>query len=511
MTRCVQERALDRGARIVARSRVQFFFLVAMALVPAAAAAQESPPGGAVVAADTSRTYTLTECARQAIQNNRELRHARLGLQVANRQVREAWGEVFPSIDADVTYTRNLTSQTGFFPAIFFDPDAQPGELVEVQFSGDNLWNTSVFFEQPIIQAEAFIGLGAAGRFRSLQTERLRGVAQQSVTDVRTHYYRMVIAQELLRVLRSSIDRVQETLAGAQGLEHAGLGSAYDVLRLEVELATLEPNLQRAQNQLDDAARDLKLAMGIPIHTPLRVVGELYTLDVAEPQNNSPENRQILEVVGVPVHTPADVDSILQLARRNRSELLQAQHETALAQSQLAAERATAYPKLSAFANYRLDAQENGSPDFFGESELQRASNWQAGLRLEVPILEGGQRFQRVGQRKLQLQQSRTRQELAGEAMENAVRSLVAGVLEARERAAAQKRAVAQAQRGYEIATAEYRNGLGTQLAANDAEETLRQAEFSYAEAVFDMLQSQADLDVAVGVVPLVDGMEERP
>jgi outer membrane protein TolC len=82
------------------------------------------------------------------------------------------------------------------------------------------------------------------------------------------------------------------------------------------------------------------------------------------------------------------------------------------------------------------------------------------------------------------------------------VHALVADAREARQRAQGQDRAVEQARRGYAIASAEYRAGLGSQLQVTDAEVALRQAEFNYAQAVYDFLVASARLDNAVGNVP---------
>jgi outer membrane protein TolC len=78
-------------------------------------------------------------------------------------------------------------------------------------------------------------------------------------------------------------------------------------------------------------------------------------------------------------------------------------------------------------------------------------------------------------------------------------------MVESRRRADAQRRAVRQAQRGFEIASAQYREGLGSQLELTDAEVALRESEFNYAQAAYDFLVAQANLDLAVGSVPLVD------
>jgi len=72
-------------------------------------------------------------------------------------------------------------------------------------------------------------------------------------------------------------------------------------------------------------------------------------------------------------------------------------------------------------------------------------------------------------------------------------------------RATAQRLAVGQAQRGYEIASAQYTEGLASQLELTDAEVALRQSEFNYAQAVYDYLVARAQFDEATGQVPLVD------
>ena len=72
-------------------------------------------------------------------------------------------------------------------------------------------------------------------------------------------------------------------------------------------------------------------------------------------------------------------------------------------------------------------------------------------------------------------------------------------------RARGQGLAVGQAQRGFEIASAQYREGLSSQLEVTDAEVALRQSEFNYAQAVYDYLVARAQLDEAMGRVPMVD------
>ncbi|MFQ5747720.1 MAG: TolC family protein, partial [Gemmatimonadota bacterium] len=162
-------------------------------------------------------------------------------------------------------------------------------------------------------------------------------------------------------------------------------------------------------------------------------------------------------------------------------------------------------PRLSGFFNYRLTAQENGSPSFFGEEPNQRTSTAEVGIRLEVPVFAGFSRWSRVSQRKVELRQSEVRLADIERKIDNEIRTARDGLEEARTRAEAQRGAVAQAQRGFEIVSAEYGAGTASRLEVTDAENALRESELNYAQAVYDYLAAQAALDEAVGVVPVVD------
>jgi outer membrane protein TolC len=444
-------------------------------------------------------------CISHALANSREVQDAQLGEKVADKQVREDWGAEFPEINATFQYTRNVTRQEGLFP------DANnPGAFIQVPLAGDNLWNTDVVLEQPLFQAEAFVGVGAAGRFKDLQLERTRGTTQQIVTNVREAYYRALLASEDVRLSLSSISRVERTLDGARELEKAGLGNSYDVLRLDVELSRLRPVLRRAQNAMAAAIRDLKVAMGLDLDTDISLAGALHTIDLEHLGDNAPENLALLNRAGVPATAIEDLPRLLEIAEQSRSTLRQKQLDSRLAEAQLKATRATLYPKLLGFANYTVAGQSSQGLEFYGDAS-QRITNWQAGLRLEVPLLEGGARYARISQRSLQLQQSRTREHLEEQTLHNEIHTLLERLIEARDRVASQKRAVAQATRGFEIASTEFRMGINSQFNALDSEVALRETEFNYAEAVFEVLVAQARLDRAVGLVPMMDDAKETP
>ena len=227
-------------------------------------------------------------------------------------------------------------------------------------------------------------------------------------------------------------------------------------------------------------------------------------MDLEQFDANSPANRDILAFMGVPVTEHVSISELLPEGTGNRSDIRQLEITEGLRRTELRIEQVEYLPKVFAFGTYGLAAQQNGPPDFFG-TNAQRGSSKQVGLRVTFPIFSGFSRDARIDQRHAAVRQAETQRRFAADQAEAQLRNLVAEVQEARARTAGQRLAVAQARRGYEIATAQYREGFSSQLELTDAEVALRQSEFNYAQAVYDYLATRARLDEAAGRVPLVD------
>ena len=452
----------------------------------------------------------LERVVRQALDASRDLVAAREGLLTAEDQVSEAWSNVYPSVDLNASYSRNISPAVNFLPAQIFDPTAGPDEYIGVQFGADNTWNSTIAVEQPIFRPGIFVAVGAAGRFKTLQEEVFRGSAQAVVTQVRVSYYQLLLSQEQARLTENSVRRVRESLEETKALHKAGLSSEYDVVRLEVELANLEPNLRRATNAVLQARRQLAVQLDIPEQEALRVTGELASMNLEDMGANSPANQEILSFVGFGglglMESEDGVSSSMEL----RSDLRQLELTEDLRHTEMRLEQAEYLPEITLFGSYVINAQDNGSPSFFGRGDGQRAYARVVGLRVTLPIFQGFRRDARIDQKRAALRQAQALTRQGRDVATSEVKSLIEGSDEALLRARGQQQAVQHAHRGFEIASAQYREGIGSQLELTDAEVALRQSEFNYAQAVFDYLVSRAQLDAATGRVPMVDAGSGR-
>lgn len=474
----------------------------------AVGAALWAPAGLAAQQTEVAMTapLTLSQAVDMALEQNRDLRDARYGLELANEQVSEAWSQVYPEISLSADYTRNLRPAVSFLPAAIFDPQAGPDDYVQVQFGADNSWQASLSVDQPLFRPAVFLGVGAADRFRTLQQETVRGRTQTIVTRVRGAFYALLLSQEQVRLIDNSVRRVTQSLEETRALNEAGVASDYDVLRLEVELANLQPNLKRAENQVRADRRMLALELDHASGEALEVAGSLAEIDLSDFECNTTANKEVLRFAGVPFDDALPTaDALVATAFQHRSDLRQLELTERLRHTEMRVEQVAYLPTISLFGSYGVNAQQNGSPDFFGTGVNDRAYSSLAGVRVSLPLFQGFRRDARIDQKRAALRQAETQTELATDRARTQIEALVEQVDEARVRAEAQQFAVQQARRGFDIGRAQYREGLGSQLELTDSEVALRQSEFNYAQAVYDYLVARAQLDEAVGVVPGID------
>lgn len=486
--------ALERGIRLA----------TAPILVTVGLLASGATPGWAQTTPSEPSSLTLEQAVARTLEGSREVRDARLAVDGARQGEMEARGRLLPRVDLSVRYARNLTPPATFLPTILFDPSASPDDVTRVQFGLDNVWTGALTLEQPLWEGRAVAGVRAASRITELREEELRAREQEAVTRTRLRYYDLLLARDRERLLDESVARVEASLRQTRALEAQGLASEYQVLRLEVELANLEPLLDATRTEKRAAVRALRVAMGQDLEDgDIVPTGSLSELVLDDPEANTPENQALLAFVGT--DPTARMDDLVVAARTDQSTLRQLRLEEGLRRTELRAERSDLLPRISLFGSYDVQAQQDGSPAFFGTSG-ERGYGRIVGIQASVPLFTGFQRRARAQQARTELRRTQVRMELAADDTEAQIHSLAEGVADARSRAEAQRRAVELAERGFRIISGQFAEGLASRLEVTDAEVALRQSATNYAEAAHAYLTARAQLDALVGRVPGVEG-----
>jgi len=449
----------------------------------------------------------LTEAIQVALANNSQVKRSLLNLKDADEQVKLAWSEVLPDVTGSATYTRNLEIPVNFVPAKFFNPNAAPDELIPLQFGTDNNWHGGFSVQQTLFSGEAFVGISTSKLYKAAQSENLRATTQQIVTQTRLAYYNVLVAQEQLRLQQATVDRLCKNLEENKARENAGLVDHYAVLQVQVQLSNQEPQLTQAKHAVNQANRELKVVMGVPLDLEFDVQGDLSSFEVSAQSATKGVNENLKKVDGMtPYQYHADTN-IMDIATDKRGDIRMVEKQNQLKTKQIKAIKGRFLPQLMADYNLNWSAAQAGNPVFFGTSDT-RARSQTLGLTLSWPIFQGFQRTANLNIAKIEKKDLEEQKRAAVRSAKNEVLSARESLNQAIETAPARKKALDLAREGYNRAQARLENGIGSQLDVTNAELQLRQAETNYAEMVYHYLSAKAHYDKAIGMVPFVDQNE---
>jgi outer membrane protein TolC len=490
-------------------------------------------------------TITLDEAIQIALVNNYIIRKGLLDLDIANSQIREAWGSVYPQVNASGNYTRNLKTPNPFagsdagglfetFGAIewlafneqartdddpgtspisfddFLDRQRQgydeaglmiPGTDGSNPFAVENQFDFGISVSQAIYNGAAFAAIRGARQFRKLSEDQTDLDRQTVVNEVKRSFYTALFAKEQVEVLRSSVQRLRETVEDTKRSVEAGVLSKYDRISAEVELVNLETNLIEAENQAELAIKNLSLQLGISTGKTLQIRGSM-------------EYREDL------VPELLNTDLAFELALQQRPDLSQTESLIDLLNVEREITRSGYLPTVNAFANAayigsvpsnRLVVSPVEGQEFTYTSETRSFfdnSYWNpavaVGVRVNWSIFNGFQTKMRVQQNQIEIKKAEIDREFQENAIYLEIEQAVRNVETALKRIYSQKRNIEQAELNYEFARTRLNEGAGTALQERQASSLLDQSSLNYLSAVYDYLIAVSQFEKSIGK-PVID------
>lgn len=489
--------------------RLGWTLAVALAAAAPAAGAAQEPAAAATRARGDSVALSLDEAVRRALGESEEVRLARSQVELAETQVRETRAGALPQLNANVGYTRTFASSFSggggitLPDSLQFSPDSTAPLEERVRYLERNTPLAGLgglgqlFGNLPFGQANAYQATlsgsqllysggrtGAALRIAREFSEvaRLELVEQTAEIElqVRSAYVDALLAQELASGAGQALRQAEAFLQQERLRLSAGRASELEVLRAEVSRDNLRPQLVQAQNAAELSLLNLKRLVDVPLDAPVALT------------------------------TPLDVPSAEALARpvvaaevlAQRASIAQAERQVTIAEQNIRIARGAFLPNVSLSMNYGRLLYPGSPIDLTGEWR----TDWTAGLTVQVPLFDGGQRSAQLAQARIQADQSRIQLAQLREGVQLQYTQAAGERERARTAIAARQTTVQAAQRVHDLTVLRYQQGLATQLEVSQARLELLQARTNLAQAVADFLNADASVIRASGGSAALDG-----
>ncbi len=446
---------------------------------------------------EAQKPITLEQAIEISLKNNRDVQEARLNLERSQLALREARAALFPTLDfgSGLTYGNSafLDSVTEQNIDALIEEDIEQGfseeearQRAESRFTDTD--SASFNFNNNLTLSYSIYdgGLRSANintarkQLRSSELD-LETIVEQIRFDTSTDYYSLQNSDAQVAIEEAAVEDAQQTLRDAQLLEEAGLGTRFDVLRAEVELAQAQQRLSTAFANQNIARRQLAETLSVSHDTELSTADRIEEAGVWE--------------LSLP-------ESIVQ-AFKNRAELEQFLLQREIGDEQRKVALSQIRPRVSTSASYSLNNDfENDDVDF--------NDNYQVGLNLEWRLFDGGAARAAARQSEKDIEIAET--QFADQ--RNQIRFFVEQAfyrLESNKRNIdTATKEVELAEESLRLARLRFQAGVGTQTDVIDAQTQLTTARGNLLSSIIDYNQSYVDLQRQVSNTP-DNGLQDLP
>ena len=411
--------------------------------------------------AQETLTLTLDQAIEIALSDNPTIQVAEQTVQLKKISNKETVMGLFPEASLAGSYTRTIKKQTMVMNGMKF------------QVGIPNQYQGGLSVSLPIFAPTLYKSIKLTKTDVALAAEQARASKQDLVNQVTKAFYQTLLAQDSYAVLEKSFKQSEENFRIVNAKYEQGRVSEFDKISAEVQMRNLQPSVISARNAVELSKLQLLVLMNIEPEAEIVLEGSLNDYE---------------EGVFAGVLT-ADTNSL-----KDNSTLAQLNMNVKMLQQTLSLNKQNFAPMVALQFNYMYTCM---AEDFkFKEYNWTPFSN--VSLSLSVPLFKYSN-FSNVKKTNLQISQLMQNRDYTTRQLAMQQQSYLNSMAASAEQVASNKEAIAQAQKGRDIAEKLYEVGRGTVLELNSAEVALTQAKLTYTQAIFDYLSAKADLDKLQG------------
>jgi outer membrane protein TolC len=419
------------------------------------------PKTGADVQITNTQALTLQDAISTAFRNNREVQAARLAVDRSQAGVSTANAAKAPQVGV----TGNVTNQGAPLFVGTTNQTQLNNNSTELQGGLQATYNilNAGRDNSSIKAAEEQVNFDRLDLLRVEQ--KLRG-------DVITAYYDLQEADSSVIINQAAVKDATRSLSDAQLQEKAGVGTKFDILRAQVQLATANQALTTAGGQQQTARKKIAQLLSVADKTEYRT---------ADPVGEAGTWRYSLE------------DSII-LAFKNRPEIKQQLVRRSISEQQQIVAAAADAAQVNLFANYNIGKNIN--------SALSAQDNYSLGARLSWNFWDGGAAGSRSYQEKVNQEISENQFTTTRNQVRFEVEQSYNGLGTNRKNIATSTQALQQAEESLKLARLRFQAGVGTQTDVIQAQTELARARGNRITAILSYNRSLSSLRTATVLSP---------
>jgi len=394
------------------------------------------------IAASEDTVITIQDAYNAALGTNEFVKISEESVVQSEDRVDQAWTYLYPRLVARAAYTRfNDTLPSGGGPFLF-----QPTELFQ----------TALVLTQPLYTGgRTLAALRSAEKMRESSKSGLSTAKRDIILRVSEAYYGALKAEKSIDISKRSLERMEhhKLVTEKEAATRRTKSNASALLRANTLVSQARISLVRAQDTYKVAQEKLSLLTKLPLNARL-----------SEPQS---------------LPLPSDSLAALQeTALQNRDDYLESKTNQSIAAEYVTIVRGGHYPQIYAEAGVTY---QDSHP-----AMVTDATVYYGGLRLQVPLFEGGLMKSEVSEARSKQRQAELGTDYLKKTIESDVHEALVNLQTVSSVLETAKLQVDYAKANFDAVEGLFAEGLVTSLSLIDAEQALSMAERELMNALYD-------------------------
>ena len=417
-----------------------------------------------ILKAQDTITVSLSKAIEIAMSESPTIKVANKEIERVNYSKKERLSALFPTISGSGSYSRTFSKSKSVI--------SMNGVPMILEFGVDNTFSAGVSASLPIIAPTLWATLKMNEYDAQLALVSAHSSQISLINQIKKAYYVILLSQDSYDVFKRSYKNSFENANVIKNKYKQGTVSEYEWIRADVQVKNAESNLTSAESAVSMSKLQLKILMGLDMDVQIKVLGKLSDL----------EAEKYSEYMKVDTGAIAKNIDLVQFDIKSKQ----------LEQS-LKIQQSAWLPSLGASINYSYNSLGNDSQKMFNDYTNYPASS--AGISLSIPIFQGGSKYFKYKQIKIQQEELKIQRENLKRSVDLQVLNCIDNIKKSIKKIESNKEGLKQAEKALSISQKMYDVGGATYLDLNNTELAYINAGLSYNQSIFDYLSAKADLE----------------
>lgn len=436
------------------------------------------------------QSFRLDEAVAYGLQHSNNIKMKQIDIATANQDIKDFRAIGIPQVNGGIDYQHyfrvpvqpvNDFISPAVYGVLFQENileqrDLGTPDVFELGFIQPNVLTAKIEANALLFDGTYIYGLKAAKLYKELVNRQLELTEQEIKANVTKAYMAVLIAQRNQEILKKNIMVLEQSVLETQAVYDNGFAESLDVERLQLSLDDITTQSKNLDQLIRISKNVLKFQMGYPAEEEILLSDDIESLQVAFAKDE---------------YAMSD-----QIDYSNRAEYRILETNAELNELDLKRYKSGYLPSARAFASLQESLQRT---NLFDSSEAGWLPTVVAGLSVNIPIYDGGQKSAKIQKSKLKIESIGLQQDEFKRGVSLAVNNSYLAYQNAKETLENRKKSLALSEKIYNKTQIKFKEGVGSSVELKQAESSLYQSQGSYINALYDLLSTKVDLDIALG------------